>query len=172
VSRLSVELHAIFARDGRAVKQLEKTSFNEALHNGKLSARWTKNQIVSLEMVRLKQVARPESLSTNALGPPASKSHQLEAGTAQRSSATGSQQPEDTNSRNSSILRSQQDEATDSDVSPTHASETPHRSSMTPCTRILRHLSVFSTSIIVGSTSCAAAKTNDPYPSRSSAHAF
>ena len=76
------------------------------------------------DLVRLEQIARPASLSTNALGPPAPSSPQLEAGTAQGSLATDTQQPEDTNSRHSSIVRSQQDGATDSDAPPPHAGAT------------------------------------------------
>lgn len=116
VSRLSVELYAIFAHDGRAVKPLEKTPFDRALQNGKLTTKWKKYQGVDLGMVQLKQVARPESLSTNLREPSASRSHQLEANSSRRSSASGSQQPEGTNSRDPSTSRSQQTEAADSDV--------------------------------------------------------
>jgi hypothetical protein len=65
VSRLSVELYAIFANDGRAVKPLERTPFEKAFQNGKVTTKWTKYQGVRLSVVRLKQVARPESLSTD-----------------------------------------------------------------------------------------------------------
>lgn len=60
VSRLSVELYAIFAHDGRAVKPLEKTPSDRALQNGKLTTKWKKYQGVGLGIVQLKQVARPD----------------------------------------------------------------------------------------------------------------
>jgi hypothetical protein len=79
VSRLSVELYAIFANDGRAVKPLEKTPFEKAFQNGEITKKWKKYQGVDLNIVRLKQVARPESLSTNPREPSASRSQQSEA---------------------------------------------------------------------------------------------
>jgi hypothetical protein len=81
VSRLSVELYAIFANDGRAVKPLEKTPFDKALQNGDITTKWKKYQGVRLRIVRLKQVARPETLSTNPRQPSTSRSEQLEATT-------------------------------------------------------------------------------------------
>jgi hypothetical protein len=79
VSRLSVELYAIFANDGRAVKPLEKTPFEKAFQNGEITKKWKKYQGVDLSIVRLKQVARPESLSTNPREPSASRRQQSEA---------------------------------------------------------------------------------------------
>jgi hypothetical protein len=79
VSRLSVELYAIFANNGRAVKPLEKTPFEKAFQNGEITQKWKKYQGVDLSIVRLKQVARPESLSTNPREPSASRSQQSEA---------------------------------------------------------------------------------------------
>jgi hypothetical protein len=79
VSRLSVELYAIFANDGRAVKPLERTPFEKAFQNGKVTTKWTKYQGVRLSVVRLKQVARPESLSTDLQEVSVSRSQQPEA---------------------------------------------------------------------------------------------
>lgn len=124
VSRLSVELYAVFALDGRVVKPLQKTSFIEVLKKGKLSTKWKKYQNVSLDVVRLKQAARPESLSMDALGTQSSKSRQPEADAAQETFGTGSQQPEDTDSLNPSVRVSQQDGATNHGIAPPHASET------------------------------------------------
>ena len=42
VSRLSVQLYAIFANDGRAVKPLEKTPFDKAFQNGEITTKWKK----------------------------------------------------------------------------------------------------------------------------------
>jgi hypothetical protein len=82
VSKLSVELYAIFANDGRAVKPLEKTPFDKTFQNGDITTKWKKYQGVRLRIVRLKQVARPETLSTNPRQPSTSRSQQSEAATA------------------------------------------------------------------------------------------
>jgi hypothetical protein len=74
VSRLSVELYAIFANDGRAIKPLEKTPFDKAFQNREITTKWKKYQGVPLCIVRLKQVARPETLSTNPRQPSTSRS--------------------------------------------------------------------------------------------------
>jgi hypothetical protein len=87
VSRLSVELYAIFANDGRAVKPLEKTPFDKAFQNGDITTKWKK---YGLRIVRLKQVARPETLSTDPRQPPASRSQQSEATTDDDSPSDGS----------------------------------------------------------------------------------
>jgi hypothetical protein len=122
VSRLSVELYAIFAHDGRAVKPLEKTLLGGALEDGKLTTKWRKYQNVDMGMVRLKQVARPESLSTNPREQSASRSHQAAANSSRGSLASEGQQPEVINSRNASVSGSQQTEAGQSDVSPSNSS--------------------------------------------------
>lgn len=122
VSRLSVAFYAIFRKDGRAVKPLEKTSFDEAVQNGELTTKWKKHQNVALDLVRLKQVARPESLSTSLIERSASPSHQLEVNNPREISASRSQQSGDGDSRDFSVLASQQDEATDSNISPPHPS--------------------------------------------------
>lgn len=67
LSRLSVAFYAIFAKDGRAVKPLEKVPFDRALQNGELTTKWKKYQNIELDMVRLRQVARPETLSASSL---------------------------------------------------------------------------------------------------------
>ena len=90
VSRLSVELYAIFANDGRAVKPLEKTPFDKAFQNGEITTKWKKYQGVRLRIVRLKQVARPETLSTNPRQPSTSRSQQSEAATDDDSPSDGS----------------------------------------------------------------------------------
>jgi hypothetical protein len=90
VSRLSVELYAIFANDGRAVKPLEKTPFDKAFQNGGIATKWKKYQGVRLRIVRLKQVARPESLSANLRQPSTSRSQQSEAATDDDASSDGS----------------------------------------------------------------------------------
>jgi hypothetical protein len=74
VSRLSVKLHAVFARDGHEVKLLEKTPFENAFQNGEISEKLRKHKGVDLEIVRLKQVARPESLAVNRREPTISES--------------------------------------------------------------------------------------------------
>lgn len=119
VSRLSVAFYAMFAKDGRAIKPLEKTSFDKAIQNGELTTKWKKFQKVDLDMVRLKQVARPESLSATSIERSASPSHQLEDSINPRETpASRSQQTGHGSSRDPSVLASQQDDATDSDVSP------------------------------------------------------
>ena len=90
VSRLSVELYAIFANDGRAVKPLEKTPFDKAFQNGEITTKWKKYQGVRLRIVRLKQVARPETLSTNPRQPSKSRSEQPGATTDDDSPSDGS----------------------------------------------------------------------------------
>lgn len=65
VSRLSVKLHAVFARDGHEVKRLEKTPFENAFQNGEINENLRKDKGIDLEIVRLKQVARPESLAVD-----------------------------------------------------------------------------------------------------------
>lgn len=117
VSRLSVELYAIFAKDGRAVNPLKKTPFDRVLQDGELTKKWKKYQSVDLDMLRLRQVARPESLSTSAVEPN-SRSHRPEVSASRESSALGSRQPEGSNARSFSIPRSQQIEATVADTSP------------------------------------------------------
>jgi hypothetical protein len=65
VSRLSVKLHAVFASDGHEVKHLEKTPFENAFQNGEIVERLRKHKDIDLKLVRLKQVARPESLAVD-----------------------------------------------------------------------------------------------------------
>ena len=117
VSRLSVELYAIFARDGRAVNPLKKTPFDRVLQNGELTKKWKRYHSVDLGMLRLRQVARPESLSTSAVEP-SSRSHGPEVSASREPSASVSQEPEDSNARSCSIPRSQQTEAIATDTSP------------------------------------------------------
>jgi hypothetical protein len=74
VARLSVELCAIFANDERAIKLLERTPFWKAFQNVEITKKWKKYQGVDFSIVRLKQVAKPESLSTNQRDAPASRS--------------------------------------------------------------------------------------------------
>jgi len=57
VSRLSVALYAIIAKDGRAVKQLQNTRFDKVFQDGELTAKWKRYQNVDLDVVRLKQAA-------------------------------------------------------------------------------------------------------------------
>lgn len=101
-----MKLYAVFAHDGRAVKPLEKTPFDQALQDGELTTKWKSYQNVDLGMVRLKQVARAESLSADP----------------RESSALRSQNLEATNSRDTSVSRSQQLEASNSDVLPSNSS--------------------------------------------------
>jgi hypothetical protein len=54
VSRLSVKLYAVFARDSHEVKLLEKTPFENAFQNGEISEKLRKHKGVDLEIVRLK----------------------------------------------------------------------------------------------------------------------
>jgi hypothetical protein len=79
MSRLSAGRYAIFANDGRAVKPLEKTPFEKAFQDGKITTKWNKYQDVRLSIVRLRQVARPESLSANPRKSSTSRSQQSEA---------------------------------------------------------------------------------------------
>lgn len=122
VSRLSVNLYAIFAQDGRAIKPLEKTPFDRVLQNEELTTKWKKYQGVDLSMLRLKQVARPESLSTKPREPSLSRSQRPEDTNSRGSSASKSQQPEGSNSPNPSVPRSQLLGATCNDVSPSNSS--------------------------------------------------
>jgi hypothetical protein len=69
VSRLSVKLHAVFARDGHGVQVLQMTPFENAFQNRQISEKLRKYEYVDLEIVRLKQVARPESLVVNQREP-------------------------------------------------------------------------------------------------------
>jgi hypothetical protein len=79
VARLSVELCAIFANDERAIKLLERTPFWKVFQNVEITKKWKKwkkYQGVDFSIVRLKQVAKPQSLSTNQRDAPASRSQQ------------------------------------------------------------------------------------------------
>jgi hypothetical protein len=106
VSRLSAEFYAIFAKDGRVVKQLQNTPFDKVFQDGELTAKWRRYRNVDLDVVRLKQVARPESLFVQP----------------RESSASRSQPPEVINSRRPSASRSPQHEATTIDNSPSGSS--------------------------------------------------
>jgi hypothetical protein len=106
LSRLSAAFYAIFANDGRAIKQLQNTPFDKAFQDGELTTKWRKYQNVDLSVVRLKQVARPESLCVSP----------------RASSASRSQQPEATISREPSTSSSPQQEATTIDNSPSGSS--------------------------------------------------
>jgi hypothetical protein len=106
VSRLSAAFYAIFAKDGRVVKQLQNTPFDKVFQDGELTAKWRRYRNVDLDVVRLKQVARPESLFVQP----------------RESSASRSQPPEVINSRSPSASRSPQHEATTIDNSPSGSS--------------------------------------------------
>jgi hypothetical protein len=97
VSRLSAAFYAIFANDGRAVKQLQNTPFDKAFQDGELTAKWRRYQNVDLNVVRLKQVARPESVLVSPRESSASRSQQPEAVIPRESSASSSPQPDATN---------------------------------------------------------------------------
>lgn len=62
VSRSSAAFYAIFAKDGHVVKQLQNTPFDKVFQDGELTAKRRRYRNVDLDVVRLKQVARPESL--------------------------------------------------------------------------------------------------------------
>lgn len=74
VARLSVELYAVSAPDGHKITSLEKTPFEEAFPNpevvARLANRLANHGGVDLDVVRLKQVARPESLSAQPRNSP------------------------------------------------------------------------------------------------------
>lgn len=106
VSRLSAAFYAIFAKDGRVVKQLQNTPFDKVFQDGELTAKWGRYQNVDLDVVRLKQVARPEPVFLQP----------------RESSASRSQPPEATISRETSALRSPQPDATTIDTSPSNSS--------------------------------------------------
>lgn len=67
VARLSVELYAVFAPDGHETTPLETTPFEEAFPypgtTARLAERLANHGGMDLDVVRLKQVARPESVS-------------------------------------------------------------------------------------------------------------
>lgn len=115
VARLSVAFYAIFAKDGRAVKPLEKVPFDKVLQDGELTTKWKKYQNIELNMVRLKQVARPETLSTRS--PQHSSSKDLPLSDSGAVLPPGSQRVEVSHSRDVSVARSQQGEVTYRDVS-------------------------------------------------------
>jgi hypothetical protein len=106
VSRLSAAFYAIFAKHGRVVKQLQNTPFDKVFQDGELTAKWRRYRNVDLDVVRLKQVARPESLFLQP----------------RESSASRSQPPEAIISRQRSASSSPQQEATTIDNSPSGSS--------------------------------------------------
>lgn len=115
VTRLSVKLHAVFARDGHEVKHLEKTPFENAFQDGEISEKLRKHKGIDLEIVRLKQVARPESLAVNQRGYTVSESQLSEDTEKEVSpSITSSAQHDEipvnyrTRKRNSSLPRGSQ----------------------------------------------------------------
>ena len=118
VSRLSVEFYAIFAHDGRAIKPLEKVPLIEALEGWELSTKWKKYQTVDLGVVRLRQVARPETLSANPQEPSASGSRPPKDVNSPNSPGSKSRSPDDTNSPQPSVPTIQQLSPADNDVSP------------------------------------------------------
>ena len=97
VSRLSVAFYAIFANDGRAIKQLQNTLFDIAFRDGELTAKWRRYQNVDLDVVRLKQVARPESVFLQPRESSASRSQPPEVIISREPSASSSPQPDETN---------------------------------------------------------------------------
>lgn len=62
--KLSVQLYAVFAGDGREITALSRTPIEEAIYGGRISKKWRTYKGVDLDVVRLRQVARPEALST------------------------------------------------------------------------------------------------------------
>jgi hypothetical protein len=92
VSRLSAAFYAIFAKDGRVVKQLQNTPFDKVFQDGELTAKWRRYQNVDLDVVRLKQAARPESLFVQPRESSPSRSQPPEAIISRQTSASRSPQ--------------------------------------------------------------------------------
>lgn len=109
VSRLSAAFYAIFAKDGRVVKQLQNTPFDKVFQDGELTAKWRRYRNVDLNVVRLKQVARPESLFVQPRESSASRSQPSEVIISREPSASSSPQPDamnvDTSPSNSSAVQ-------------------------------------------------------------------
>jgi hypothetical protein len=109
VSRLSAAFYAIFANDGRAVRQLLNTPFDKAFKDGELISEWKNYKNVGLNVVRLKQVARPESLFLQPRESSASRSQPPEVIISREPSASSSPQPDamsiDTSPSNSSAVQ-------------------------------------------------------------------
>lgn len=111
VSRLSAAFYAIFAKDGRVVKQLQNTPFDKVFQDGELTAKWRRYRNVDLNVVRLKQVARPESLFVQPRESSASRSQPPEVIISREplASASSSPQPDamnvDTSPSNSSAIQ-------------------------------------------------------------------
>jgi hypothetical protein len=95
-----------FTKDGRVVKQLQNTPFDKVFQDGELTAKWRRYQNVDLDVVRLKQVARPESVFLQP----------------RESSASRSQPPEVIISREPSASSSPQPDAMNIDASPSNSS--------------------------------------------------
>jgi hypothetical protein len=91
-SRLSAAFYTIFANDGRAVRQLLNTPFDKTFKNGELISKWKNYKNVGLNDVRLKQVARPESILASLRESSASRSQQPEATLPREPSASSSAQ--------------------------------------------------------------------------------
>lgn len=109
VSRLSAAFYAIFAKDGRVVKQLQNTPFDKVFQDGELTAKWRRYRNVDLNVVRLKQVARPESLFVQPRESSASRSQPPEVIISREPLASSSPQPDamnvDTSPSNSSAIQ-------------------------------------------------------------------
>jgi len=58
---------------------MEKTPFEKAFQDGKITTKWNEYQDGCLRIVRLRQVARPQSLSANPRKSSTSRSQQSEA---------------------------------------------------------------------------------------------
>lgn len=81
IFRFKVEFYATFASDGRAVKALEKAATEDVFHEGRLAPKWQKYRGISLSFVKMRQVARSESLLKPQQTSPASAGQRSEVTT-------------------------------------------------------------------------------------------
>lgn len=101
IFKFKVEFYATFASDGRPVKALEKTLFEDAFHEGELAPKWQRHKGINLSFVKLRQVARSELLQKPQL------QQDSPAPTGQRSEAlTALVSPSDTTGSPSDNVRS------------------------------------------------------------------
>lgn len=101
IFKFKVEFYATFASDGRPVKALEKTPFEDAFHEGELAPKWQRHKGINLSFVKLRQVARSELLQKPQL------QQDSPAPTGQRSEAlTALVSPSDTTGSPSDNVRS------------------------------------------------------------------
>jgi hypothetical protein len=75
ITRIGVTLFAVFANDGHEMPTLENQSINLVLRDVSLLSNWKSHDGVSLDVVRLGQVARPEFLAGSAGREPVPHSH-------------------------------------------------------------------------------------------------